>query len=116
MSEWVQHKNDPDGKKWEIEKCSYNDFNNRLWITTEPVVPGFPKKIELPRSEYILVDPPEKWEMCTPNDITIVKYKDRSCLKICSDNSLLSVLQGGLQWARSEKDPNAFIILKKVQL
>lgn len=57
MSRWVQHKKDPNGRKWEVISTYGDGFNVSDRATGS--------SHSLPRDEYVIVDPPEQWEDVT---------------------------------------------------
>lgn len=63
MSQWVQYKNDPNGKKWELSDNQWNKEARLTWIVAPYEAEN--EIIALPRSEYVLVSPPEQWEDIT---------------------------------------------------
>lgn len=104
MSQWVQYKNDPNGKKWEVE-VEWDDY-----YAVKVISHGVLAIRNLPKDEYIPCDPPERWEVCT---------RDRVGL---SENGAVLVagrlpvhVSAGYRWAWSEKDPDALIIQRRVR-
>ena len=64
MSRWVRHKSGQ-GEKWKVRDCSYNaNLRNRTWVIDCDFKISS-NCMELPRSEYILTDPPEEWQDVT---------------------------------------------------
>lgn len=109
MSQWVQSKYSKDAKKWEVETEWQDYYSVRIMSH------GILEIRSLPKDEYIIVDPPERWEPCTREDISIVNSGETSCLQNHMRDTVFGILWTELRWARSEKDPNAFVIQKKVQ-
>lgn len=109
MSQWVQSKYSKDAKKWEVETEWQDYYSVRVRSH------GILEIRSLPKDEYILVDPPEQWETCTQKDISIISYGEKSALQNHMTDTIFAMIWTDLRWARSEKDPDAFVIQKKVQ-
>ncbi len=113
MPKWVQHISGQ-GEKWELDDVIWNDrHSNKTWVTTPSGAIGV---IELPRSEYHIVAPPEQWETCT-RDAVKISVVCRKGLDWCREGTFVQwvSLPPGYCWAWSEKDPDALIIQRKVQ-
>jgi hypothetical protein len=70
MSRWVQYKKDINGRKWEVISSCGDGWN---------VVDRSASYMHnLPKAEYVLVDPPEQWEDVTvtyeANDLRLLTY------------------------------------------
>ena len=76
---YVQYKNDPNGTKWEVL-----DESPHLWM-----VAHLNFRINLPKSDYILCPPPERWTDVT--ELCRVDNAASSC-----DRGRLSILHRGL--------------------
>ena len=56
--QWVQYKNDPQGEKWEV----FQDCGMFYRVLSKG---SSAYKWDLPKSEYVLCTPPERWEDVT---------------------------------------------------
>lgn len=61
MSKWVQHKSGQ-GEKWELTEEQSSTYGTVEWRVKAKEHEYFH---EVPKSEYVLVDPPEQWEDIT---------------------------------------------------
>lgn len=57
MAQWVQHKSGQ-GRKWEVEFVAAGTYT----VTPSP---RSAVRFVLPMEEYVLTDPPDRWEACT---------------------------------------------------
>ena len=102
--QWVQSKYSKDAKKWEVWSEADRHF----------IVKDADLHISLPKSEYNPCDPPEQWEVCTREAVSISSYNGNSCLQRQVDGTKCGVLISGSSWAWSEKDTDALVVKRRV--
>jgi hypothetical protein len=67
VKKWVQHISGQ-GEKWEVRDCAYNLMeppNDDICVINPNPGKGISRYHFLPKSEYILCDPPKEWEDVT---------------------------------------------------
>jgi hypothetical protein len=115
MSQWVQHISGQ-GRTFKVLqdsgfcwKAHLSDLEQDCWI---------------PKSEYILCEPPEKMVVCTRDEVTIVKENKALSGGLFTvsvttgkyEFCWTGTLRDGFFWAWSEKDPDALVIVRKETL
>ncbi len=113
MPKWVRSKYSEEAKKWEVHENQYT--NGWYWRVNSPS--ECPTLIDLPMDEYVLCDPQEQWQTCTRDAVRISVFCKKG-LDWCREGTFVQwvSLPPGYCWAWSEKDPDALIIQRKVQL
>lgn len=109
MNEWIQSKYSKDAKKWELVLQTGIEDGD-VWAVRN----GFGRlPIYLPKEDYVLCDPPERWEVCTRN-IVKVHSEDLQESYITIESCTSVFLNEKERWAWSKKDPDALVIERKV--
>lgn len=106
MSEkrYVQYRNDPNGTKWEVVPSEREEF----WECKQQHHSSF--YIRLPKSDYILCAPPERW-----TDVTAEFHHTENWPSVRhSKSNALANIRGYVLWAPTEHGGG--YRLRKVQL
>jgi hypothetical protein len=72
MSQWIKSKYDRNATRWKVKDCAYNEMSMDDWCVDNPTSSDVAMRYHwLPKSEYILCDPPTEWEECTRERVQI---------------------------------------------
>jgi len=110
MARWVQHISGQ-GEKWEID-TEHHYYNSDLcWqVPNKTKSGGF---FYLPKSEYTITDPPERWEKCTWGMIEIAPIARQTLNGLWTGTAgTWLTLPDGYRWARQG---DALVIERKVE-
>lgn len=78
MSKWVQSKYSTEATKWKVADVAYNTIDPpRLdWCVRALLDQGIDRNYFLPKSEYVLCEPPERWHDVT--DMVTLEERGRA--------------------------------------
>ena len=108
MAQWVRSKYSEGARKFRVE----SEWGDRWWVELRPgIYSGVPKE------EYVLTDPPERWEVCTREVVHGISCPPHpsSWLIYGSQHVTFAKLYDGQRWAWDTNNPNALVIERKVE-
>ncbi len=103
MSRWVQHKKDPNGRKWEVISTYGDGFNVSDRATGS--------SHRLPRDEYVIVDPPEQWEDVTAEFSATKNWPSEAYSK---SNGICGEEDRNMYWVPCEQHHTGDLRLRKI--